>query len=315
VINFRYHVVSLAAVFLALAIGLVVGTAAANGPIADNLKDQYNNVSADNQQLRDQLNERTADLDKAGEFATETAPVLLANKLSGKKVLMLSLEGNNKDVDKSVDGIATFLQTAGATVTGKVKLTETFVAPTSKDQLLDTADKSAPPSVSGALPNQNDGVDTSAALLATLLVGRNGSAAVDGTRTVLQAYESQRFITFDGDFTAPAEAVVLVAGPPTTGKDAKDRAAASMTVVNRFELAGGLVVGGLSAIGVVGSVRSDTALNKQVSTVDNLVTAQGQVAAVLALADRIAGKTAGHYGTGDGATSMLPKTAKTANGS
>ena len=132
-INFRYHVVSLAAVFLALAIGLVVGTAAANGPIADNLKDQYNNVSADNQQLRDQLDERTADLDKAGEFATESAPALLAGKLSGKKILVLSLEGNNKDVDKTVDGLTTFLQTAGATVTGKVKLTEKFVAPTSKN--------------------------------------------------------------------------------------------------------------------------------------------------------------------------------------
>jgi len=34
VINFRYHVVSLTAVFLALAIGLVVGTAALNGPVA-----------------------------------------------------------------------------------------------------------------------------------------------------------------------------------------------------------------------------------------------------------------------------------------
>ena len=34
-INFRYHVVSLTAVFLALAIGLVVGTAALNGPVAD----------------------------------------------------------------------------------------------------------------------------------------------------------------------------------------------------------------------------------------------------------------------------------------
>jgi hypothetical protein len=314
VINFRYHVVSLAAVFLALAIGLVVGTAAANGPIADNLKDQYNNVSADNQQLRDQLDERTADLDKAGEFAAESAPALLAGRLSGKKVLVLSLEGNNKDVDKTVDGLTTFLQTAGATVTGKVKLTEKFIAPTSKNQLLDTADKSAPPSVSGALPNQNDGVDTSAALLATLLVGRSGSAAADGTRTVLAAYESQSFISYDGEFTAPAEVVVLVAGAPTTGKDAKDRTTAAMTVVNRFELAGGLVVGGLSAAGVVSSVRSDTALNKQVSTVDNVVTAQGQVAAVLAVADRIAGKT-GNYGTGGGATSMLPRTTKPTNGS
>ncbi len=45
VINFRYHVVSLTAVFLALAIGLVVGTAALNGPVADSLNDQVNGIS------------------------------------------------------------------------------------------------------------------------------------------------------------------------------------------------------------------------------------------------------------------------------
>ena len=52
-INFRYHVVSLTAVFLALAIGLVVGTAALNGPVADSLKEQVQSVSKDNSNLRD----------------------------------------------------------------------------------------------------------------------------------------------------------------------------------------------------------------------------------------------------------------------
>jgi hypothetical protein len=314
VINFRYHVVSLAAVFLALAIGLVVGTAAANGPIADNLKDQYNDVSTDNQQLRDQLDERTSDLAKAGEYAAETAPGLLGGKLAGKKVLVLSLEGNGKDVGKTVDGVTDFLKMAGATVTGTVQLTEKFTAPTSKDQLLDTADASAPPGVSGALPNQNSGVDTSAALLAALLVGANGAASIDGTQTVLAAYKAQDFLTYDGDFAAPAEAVLMVAGTPSTGKDAKDRATAAFAIVNRFEQGGKLVVGGLSAIGVVSSVRHDSGLQKNVSTVDNLVTAQGQVCAVLALIERIKGVT-GHYGSGDGASSMLPKTASAPNGS
>ena len=44
-INFRYHVVSLTAVFLALAIGLVVGTAALNGPVADTLSDQVDRAA------------------------------------------------------------------------------------------------------------------------------------------------------------------------------------------------------------------------------------------------------------------------------
>jgi hypothetical protein len=314
VINFRYHVVSLAAVFLALAIGLVVGTAAANGPLADNLKDQYDTVSADNQQLRNQLDERNAELDKVDGFATEAAPRLLSGKLSGKRVLILSLEGNGKDVDKAMDGVAEFLTMAGAKVTGRVKLREKFVAPSSKASLLDTAETSAPPSVSGALPSLNDGADTSAALLAAVLVGRAGTPAIDGTTTVLRAYESGDFLTYSGDFSAPAEAVVLVAGVPTTGKDAKDRGAAALTVVSRFELAGRLVVAGPSATGVVAAVRGDTALQEDVSTVDNVVTAQGQVAAVLALADRIAGRT-GHYGIGDGATAMLPKAASGENGS
>ena len=56
-INFRYHVVSLTAVFLALAIGLVVGTAALNGPVADSLEDQVNALSKDNSNLRDQVNQ------------------------------------------------------------------------------------------------------------------------------------------------------------------------------------------------------------------------------------------------------------------
>lgn len=313
-INFRYHVVSLAAVFLALAIGLVVGTSAANGPIADNLKDQYSKVSTDNQQLRDQLDERTSDLNKAGEFAEETAPALLGGKLTGKRVLVLSLEGNGKDVDKTTAGVSDFLHKAGATVTGTVKLTEKFTAPASKDQLLDTADASAPPGISGALPTQNSGVDTSAALLAALLVGNTGSAVLDSTHTVLKAYQTQGFLSFDGAFAAPAEAVLMVAGTPSTGKDAKDRATAALAIVSRFEQAGKLVVGGLSVIGVVSSVRGDSALQKNVSTVDNLVTAQGQVAAVLALVERMKGGT-GHYGSGDGASSMLPKTASAQNGS
>ena len=70
-INFRYHVVSLTAVFLALAIGLVVGTAALNGPVADSLRDQVTALSQDNSNLRDQQNQFREELNRAQDFATE----------------------------------------------------------------------------------------------------------------------------------------------------------------------------------------------------------------------------------------------------
>lgn len=76
-INFRYHVVSLTAVFLALAIGLVVGTAALNGPVADSLKETVNGLRKDNQQMRQTVNSLQKQLDMEEEFAAEMAQVVL----------------------------------------------------------------------------------------------------------------------------------------------------------------------------------------------------------------------------------------------
>ena len=86
-INFRYHVVSLTAVFLALAIGLVVGTAALNGPVADSLKDQVTALSKDNSNFRDQANQYRDELNRAQDFATLlytwTDPSSGSNRRSG----------------------------------------------------------------------------------------------------------------------------------------------------------------------------------------------------------------------------------------
>ena len=84
-INFRYHVVSLTAVFLALAIGLVVGTAALNGPVADSLRDQVQALNRDNSNLRDQQNQYRDELNRAQDFATEVSPALLNGKLVDAK--------------------------------------------------------------------------------------------------------------------------------------------------------------------------------------------------------------------------------------
>ena len=93
-INFRYHVVSLTAVFLALAIGLVVGTAALNGPVADSFKDQVSALSKDNSNFRAQANQYREELNRAQTFATEVAPALLNGKLTGRKLLLLGLPGS-----------------------------------------------------------------------------------------------------------------------------------------------------------------------------------------------------------------------------
>jgi hypothetical protein len=311
VINFRYHIVSLTAVFLALAIGLVVGTAAGNGPAVDVLEETVAKLRAENQGYREQTEHLTEQYSKQEQYARESAPLLLAGKLDGRRVLLVSIEDSDDAVDDFVKDTEAMLETAGANVVGKIKIRENFTHRANRERLSDVAALAAPPAVSGALPTNGDGVETSAALLATLTVGRSGPF-VEGTRTVLSAYESEDFIDVDDELVAPAEAVVVIAGQPYT--DAKEKAyrnAAALTIVERFDQVGPAVLASGSGAGegnLVRAVRDDSALAKGMSTVDTVATPSGQVCTVLALVEQIAGRV-GHYGLSPGATTLIPKPA------
>jgi hypothetical protein len=289
VINFRYHVVSLTAVFLALAIGLVVGTAALNGPISEALSDKVNALGKEKSELRDRLTSTENELNRKEDFAVEAAPMLLANRLTTHRVALLVLPGA-KDY---VDGVNEMLKTAGATVTGRIDVQDKMTNPASSLDLLDLADQALPPSVPGAdLPANSKGVETSSALLATVLMDRAGAPVPAGDlRSVLTAYTTAGFIAVDGGkVSGPAEAVVVVAAGPYKDRDAAGKNQAVVTVVEQFDKAGAIVVAGTDAGdgNVISAVRGDPALSKTISTVDNVPTSQG---------------------TGSGATSLLPKQA------
>ncbi|MEV4516572.1 copper transporter [Dactylosporangium sp. NPDC049525] len=304
-INFRYHVVSLAAAFLALAVGLVVGTAAANGPIVENLNDQVVKISNEKQQLRDELDQAQTELEKNEGFADESASRLLRGTLTGRNTLVVDLQSDVDRVDEAAGEVVNRLGLAGARIVGHVKIKDDFFSATANDELLDLANSSTPPGVTGALPGGVDGVERAGALLAALLSGNADAPKVEGVQAVLHAYKD--FLTAEGEFDRPAEGIVIVTGPPPAGKDARERLARMRTLVSRFQLAGGkVVVAGLSAAGLVSTVRTDTALAKSLSTVDNASTASGQIATALVLSDLLDGKV-NHCGNGEGATGLLPK--------
>ena len=158
-INFRYHVVSLTAVFLALAIGLVVGTAALNGPVADTLKDSVDALSKDNSNYREQANQYREELNRTQDFATEVAPALLTGKLTDRKIVVIVMP-TGKDY---AEGVVNMLKTAGATITGTVTVEDKFFDPANTfDELLDLAGRASQPTVPAAgLPSNSDGVETS----------------------------------------------------------------------------------------------------------------------------------------------------------
>jgi hypothetical protein len=310
VINFRYHVVSLTAVFLALAIGLVVGTAALNGPVADSLKDRVNALGKDNRQLREQVSSLQEEANREEDFATESAPYMLGGKLTGRRIVLLTMP-SGKD---QVDGVRKMLEMAGATITGRVDVQDKLVNPDNSVELLDLADQASQPTIpTTGLPANSDGIETSSALLATALLDRPAAAvpvSAADLKALLAAYTSAGYISVEDDkVTGPAEAVVIVSGQPYTDSESVKKDEAVVTVAAQFDKVGPLVVAGNGATdgNLVAGVRGDPALSKTISTVDNSNTTQGQVVTALAVYEQLTRGTVGQYGLGAGNTSMMPK--------
>ncbi|WP_326553970.1 copper transporter [Micromonospora sp. NBC_01813] len=307
-INFRYHVVSLTAVFLALAIGLVVGTAALNGPVADSLSDNVNALRKDNTQLRETVNSLREEVNREEDFVTEAAPILLADKLAGRRILVVCLPSGRDHAE----GVTAALDLAGATVTGRIDVQDKFVNPDNSVELLELATASARPTVpTTGLPGNSDGVETASALLASALVDRTEPPAVDPAdlAAVLDAYGDAGYITVEEPVTGPAEAVVVISGQPYVDRDAAKKDAAVVTMVVQFDRVSQLVVAGTGSSdgNLISAVRSDPTLNQSISTIDNGNTTAGQTVTALATAEQFTLDQAGHYGLGAGATSLMPQ--------
>ncbi|GIM96337.1 copper transporter [Paractinoplanes toevensis] len=309
-INFRYHVVSLTAVFLALAIGLVVGTAALNGPVADNLKNQITALNKDLSSKRDQINQNREEINRSQEFATEIAPFYLADKLTTRKLAVVALPGTSE----FADAVISMLKVAGATVTAKVTVQDKFFDPNMNIELLDLAGQSSQPSIQMEnLPLNSDGVETASAQIASALLQHTGTQqpSANDVTALLTAYTKGSYISVDKGALGGAEGAVIISGEPYTDKDAAKKNAAGVTMATQFSKAKPLVVAGLG-VGdgnVISAVRGDPTLVKDISTVDNASTVQGQVATAMVTSERLVQGKVGQYGLNAGASSLVPKAA------
>ena len=308
-INFRYHVVSLTAVFLALAIGLVVGTAALNGPVADSLNDSVNALGKDNKNLREQVSHLQEEVNREEDFVTEVAPLVLAGKLTGRRVLVVSLPRGRENVE----GVIEMLTIAGARITARIDIEDKFTDPANGVELLELADEAAVPSVAtSSLPANSDGVETSSALLAAVLMDRLPTVSDADLRSVLTAYRSAGYVSVKDKVSGPAELVVVVTDRPYTDREAGQKNKAVVTLADQFDKAGPIVVAGSGVAGdgnAVSGVRGDPTLAKTISTVDNVGTLQGRLVTALTAAEQLTGDV-GHYGIGAGAQFLMPQPPK-----
>lgn len=125
-IDFRYHLVSLVSVFLALAVGVVLGAGPLRGQIAENLNDQVRQLQDQKEQLRAERDSAQAGQRNRDAFVTQLMPGLVAQQLGGRSVVVVSLPEADGDV---VAPLVEALQAAGARVTGRVQVREAWTAP------------------------------------------------------------------------------------------------------------------------------------------------------------------------------------------
>ena len=344
-IDFRYHLVSLVSVFIALAVGILLGAGPLQQPlergVSQTFQQQIESLRQDRQSLRDQLDSSQAAVEHRDNVITEVTPSLVRDRLAGRPVTLVVLPDAATD---RVDVLTRQIEAAGGTVAGRVEVASAWTDPAragGRKALAEKLVSQLPPGSSVPAGTESDPDTVLAGLLARALVAPSTETAgtPDPAATaILDALRDADLMTVDGSLdTRGVLAVVVAPGvesatvtatatPSPAATPSLDGAASPSPTEtasrpwNSLALAldrvsdGAVVVGPGSAAtagGVVADVRDDGDLRGTVTAVDTGGTAMGDLATVLALAEQAAGR-AGQYGFGAGASAPLPQLAQTA---
>ena len=310
-IDFRYHLVSIIGIFLALAVGIVLGTTALNGPVLDDLRGRIADLSGDKRGLESDVRGLRADVSASDEFAAGVAPGLVSGTLEDQRVLLVVTPETPADL---AERLTPLLEAAGAAVTGQLRVLPALSDPASRQLVEDLVAEVLPAGLD--LPD-GEPVERAAAELAAALSRQPGEDGIDPgeAQAVLAAFEEADLVQYSGgaDALEQATAVVLLgsAAPQTKPEDALlAQQQTVLTLAGAFDdSSGGAVVAGPTGSnsdnGLVRVLRDDAGVAGRVSSVDNADRGIGRVAVVRALAEQLTGKV-GAYGAGAGAAGPLP---------
>lgn len=304
-VSFRFHIVSLTAIFLALALGTAIGATVVDRATVDLLQDQLGNVerraddiAAENRRLDNEI----SFLDRA---VKQGEAEFVRGRLAGVPVLLITVEGSSP---AALEALREAVVDAGAQLQGTLTFTERM--------RLDS----------------DDHLDALATILATppsraetvrrATLQRLAQRATDpAAENLLPALRDSAFVSFEAP-TGSALDLATLPVPETRflvvsdGDPAVPNSDLATPLVGMLAGTGRVVAADLSAVALeapgpraafAGAMRVEAAVAGRVSTVDNAAEAQGRVAVILALADIGAGRF-GHYGRGPRASRALPET-------
>jgi hypothetical protein len=313
VIDFRYHLVSIVAVFLALAVGVVLGSAALNGPVVAGLRKSVSTLRHEEDNLGSQNRAQRDQIKSDQEWAQAAGPVLLSHLLASERVVIVTAPGAPGAV---TDGVTMALTQAGAKITGQVTIEAPFfdTAASTRNTLSLLTQRLTP----GGMSLRDGTVQAQAAeLIASAILTQDGlgqpvAGSQDSTgASILSGFDTGGFLSVSAPSIVRATlAVVIIPASPPTTNDSNPASQALVTLSKELGIAGQATVvagsttgsGPGSAIQVIRSASSAGTL----STVDDADTASGQIVVAQALYEVLAKAKPGSYGTGPGASAVGP---------
>ncbi|HEX3608723.1 MAG TPA: copper transporter [Solirubrobacterales bacterium] len=276
----RYHATSLVAVFIALAIGILIGAEFGGDALTSTRKNLEHSLTGNLQDARERADELSGKLGRSNEFASRVYPALVHNRLAGRRIGVVALGDLPDETSSAIEGA---LSPTGARLVGIGVVREPVDMRALSGDLAKTrfADIRANP-------------DTLTAFGAGV-----GRQLVRGG-TLLERVRGQLFSRASGNFGGLDGVIVVRRQPESMGP-------VQRTTAGQLEsaLLTGITGTRTPAVGVETTTSEPSAISffggNDLSSVDDVETAAGQVATVFALLG-----AEGSFGVKGSADRLLP---------
>lgn len=307
-ISLRRHVLTLVAVFLALAVGVILGSTSVATSIRDAVVEREETTAGRLETAEQDLTRSRLASERMDAMIGDLTPVVADATLADRPVLVVVAPGAAAE---EVDAVTESISAAGGIAAGRIRLTDRAVDPEVDAEL--AALVANLPLGTAPAADADLGTQLGTAIgRAALLRGEDAEPHLedDDRATVLTTLADAELIEYEAGSVRPGQLAVIVTGPVVEESTALRIAALARTL--DAEGAGAVVVSGIgSGGGQDALVVLRSSGQEDVSTVDSAGSDTGRLATVLALAEQL-NRGQGDYGLRPDAAAAAPSLPPTA---
>lgn len=310
-IDFRYHIVSIISIFLALAVGIVLGAGPLQSSLGDQLSGQVAALRTEKQALNDQLTSTQKLTDASDDYSRAVQERVVQGRLTGHRAVVVALPDSDGSLTKSVEEV---VSQSGASYSGTLTLSSDWFDP---GQAADRERAAHDAATALGIESGGSGDALLSEVLAALAVTQGTAAASAQHANALKILGDAGLLDSSVPELVPGDLAVVISGDfagTQAQVDAQSDAIRTLVTDLAQRSHSTLVVGGEPVVAAgqpassdaVAAVREKSDTAAIVPTVDHARSGHGPGNVVLAI-EAALDQRIGHYGISTGATATVPR--------